>query len=696
VKNATRKVNIVSAFFRPILFFLFLVSPFLSRSQSVEFTTFGDEDSLAQSQISCMVQDYRGFLWIGTRGEGIRVFDGKTFLNYSTANGLSSNFISTLVETSDSTILVGTDKGLDVFTDKGFESTQSGTSSLLTIEEMIESENKLWLASRQGLFVSHEEKISQFQAGNEHFSQPFYSVTKTSDGTIWAGAESDLIRISPEGSYKIITSEFEMISAISEGDSSKIYFAPCDNGLQVLRGDSIFPVAGLENALVYDVLDLGDKGLWVGTLNQGIAVLKDGEINFLNQQEGLLNDQVRCLLEDDWGNLWVGTNNGISRTTDQFVDEEQKAIAPKMLVSNVQLFDKPLQETKFDSLLNRWGIPKDTLRFDQDQDQISFDFEGVHLTHPNKVLYQWKLEGLQRDWSPLSRKNNVTYSNLPPGKYTFRARSCLANSDCTEAAPIHFIITAPVAETDMFYILGGGAVLVILFIIFALLISATRRKARHRYEKIAKEKNLLELEQKALLLQLNPHFNFNTLNSIQELIAKNDNKSARLFLSQFSKLMKQTLENSRSSMITVKEEVETLKNYLELKSFTHKEKITFDIRAAFDTTNYFIPPLLIQPFVENAILRRVLPSPNPGRIEIHFELKEKLLEVTIIDNGIGRKPGSEKPQIHKSTGIEVTQERIELFASDLVREPIKTIDLKNDTGKNVGTKVVLQLPLKNQ
>jgi ligand-binding sensor domain-containing protein len=130
VKNATRKVNIVSAFFRPILFFLFLVSPFLSRSQSVEFTTFGDEDSLAQSQISCMVQDYRGFLWIGTRGEGIRVFDGKTFLNYSTANGLSSNFISTLVETSDSTILVGTDKGLDVFTDKGFESTQSATSVL--------------------------------------------------------------------------------------------------------------------------------------------------------------------------------------------------------------------------------------------------------------------------------------------------------------------------------------------------------------------------------------------------------------------------------------------------------------------------------------------------------------------------------------------------------------------------------------
>ncbi|MFZ6053432.1 sensor histidine kinase [Halocola ammonii] len=660
------------------------------------FTTPGEEDSLARTQVSCMMQDHHGFLWIGTPGNGIRVFDGKAFHNYSTDNGLSSNFISTLIETSDSTIVVRTDKGLDVFTESGFESILHGTSSPLTIEEVIESEDKLWLATRQGLLVYHDKKISQFQPGNEHFSQPFYSVTKVEDGTLWAGGESELIRISPEGSYNVITSEFKMIGSIAEGDSSKIYFAPCDEGLQVLHEDSIRPVAGLQGALVSDVMDLGEKGLWCGTLNQGMAVLKDGEITFHNQQNGMRNNQVRCLLKDHWENLWVGTNSGVFRTIDQFVDKGQKVTAPKMLASNVQLFDKPLQETEFDSLLNRWGVPKDTLRFTQDQNQLGFYFEGIHLTHPHKVLYQWKLEGLQSDWSPLSRRNNITYSNLSPGKYTFRARSCLPNSDCTEAAPIHFVISTPISPTEDFYLIGGGALLVILLLIFILLISATKKKARLRNERITQENNKLELEQKALLLQLDPHFNFNTLNSIQELIAKNDKHSARIFLTQFSKLMKQTLENSRSSMITVKEEEATLKNYLELKAFTHKEKFSFSIRAAFDTENYFIPPLLIQPFVENAILRRVLPSPNPGRIEIHFAIREKILEVTITDNGIGRKPSNEKSQIQKSTGLEIAQERIELFAGDQVGEPIKTLDLKDDTGKSVGTRVVLQLPLKNQ
>ncbi len=212
------------------------------------------------------------------------------------------------------------------------------------------------------------------------------------------------------------------------------------------------------------------------------------------------------------------------------------------------------------------------------------------------------------------------------------------------------------------------------------------------------QKELAEYEQKALHLQMNPHFVFNCLGSISSFIVKNGTDSAIKYLAKFSKLMRLTLEYSKLSLIPIDKEIQSLQNYLELEQLRFNHKFNFEIikdKAIED--DLALPPLLLQPFVENAIIHGVIPSKEMGTITIQFKLEGDQLVCVIADNGIGyetsRTIKENSVSVHQSMALDITRKRLEMISASTAKKAnvkIEEIRIENET---TGTKVTLLLPV---
>ncbi len=213
------------------------------------------------------------------------------------------------------------------------------------------------------------------------------------------------------------------------------------------------------------------------------------------------------------------------------------------------------------------------------------------------------------------------------------------------------------------------------------------------------QKELAEYEQKALHLQMNPHFVFNCLGSISSFIVQNGTDSAVKYLSKFSKLMRLTLEYSKEALIPIDKEIESLQNYLELEQLRFNQKFDFVInksRAIEDDTA--LPPLLLQPFVENAIIHGLIPKAEKGMITVSFSIDGESLICSIEDNGIGFDKSKEIKEtlvsVHKSMALDITKKRLEMMeASTAQKANVEIKEIKSEKGEILGTKVILNLPL---
>jgi LytS/YehU family sensor histidine kinase len=201
---------------------------------------------------------------------------------------------------------------------------------------------------------------------------------------------------------------------------------------------------------------------------------------------------------------------------------------------------------------------------------------------------------------------------------------------------------------------------------------------------------------------MNPHFIFNALNSIQSQIGADDGQNARYYLAKFSKLMRQILDNSRNSLITLQDEISMLENYLLVEKFCNNNSFDYAIHVQEDIeVDYIkIPPMILQPFVENAIKHGMKYLVNKtGFIEVSFTVQDNMLLCSVSDNGIGRKKAEElnkksSDDFHKSTALVVTQERLNLLHQQKNVSHIHIIDLYDESGEALGTKVDVEIPIK--
>ncbi len=213
------------------------------------------------------------------------------------------------------------------------------------------------------------------------------------------------------------------------------------------------------------------------------------------------------------------------------------------------------------------------------------------------------------------------------------------------------------------------------------------------------EKENLETEQRLLRSQMNPHFIFNSMNSIQSYISGNDSFTAMTYLSKFAQLMRNILENSRKSLIVLSDEIDTLELYMELERTRFKKKFDFKItiEPELPVETIYIPPMLIQPFVENSIKHGLRNKQESGLLEIEFGQNRNFITCVIKDNGIGREKamelnmGANKP--HQSLGMQVTQERLEILSKEKgVNINFEITDLKDKNGGAAGMQVVINIP----
>jgi LytS/YehU family sensor histidine kinase len=249
------------------------------------------------------------------------------------------------------------------------------------------------------------------------------------------------------------------------------------------------------------------------------------------------------------------------------------------------------------------------------------------------------------------------------------------------------------------YLTYGFAGLVFLAIVIGLLVfRQTRMSAKRRISEM--NHKISEITQKNLRQQMNPHFIFNTLNSIQYYMYQHDKISTNNYLTKFSLLMRKTLENSQHTSIPIKDELDALELYLELEALRFKEKFEYSIRVddEIDTVILKIPTMLIQPYVENSISHGLVNKEGTGFVNVDLALDDDRLVCTIEDNGIGRKAAMEiknqKNGNHNSLGTKITESRLNLVNSLYGKNmKIDYTDLKDEQGIGIGTRVRIYIPI---
>ena len=247
-------------------------------------------------------------------------------------------------------------------------------------------------------------------------------------------------------------------------------------------------------------------------------------------------------------------------------------------------------------------------------------------------------------------------------------------------------------------IYGFAGFLALSILIGLLLVHQSKLSAKRRISEM--NRKISEISQANLRQQMNPHFIFNTLNSIQYYMYQHDKLTTNDYLTKFSSLMRKILENSQHTSIPLKDEIDAVKLYLDLELIRFKDRFEYEIRIddEIDTLIYKVPTMLIQPYVENAICHGLMNKNDKGLLTIDISLKKNYLACTVEDNGIGREAAMEisksKENNHNSLGTKITQSRLNLV-NMLYGTNLKTDykDLKDDFGNPTGTRVEIQIPI---
>lgn len=435
-------------------------------------------------------------------------------------------------------------------------------------------------------------------------------------------------------------------------------------------------------------------------------------IRLISQKEGLLSNNVSSIEADEEGNLWTYASEGISKimATDNTVVnfqhpslvklqeiacgkdgkvyvataedifrlngnllQPQKAIG-KLLINKVEVMGKPV------ALSAPLQLPPGNSDI-----QVTFSFINLYADH--SATFEYRL-GLESNWKSLEANNTITFSRLSPGAYTLTIREKKEHNPALWQN-LYWTIEKPFWQTNWFLV---SALLFIGFIVYLF----TQSRISAISEKAALQKRVAEIEMAALRAQMNPHFIFNSINCIDAMVQEGDKYNATTYLNKFAKLLRNVLEGSRYSTVALSSDLETLRLYLELECMRMDENFSWTIDVSNDVTaaDIRVPSLIIQPYVENAILHGVRHlTKKRGQVLVKVELMGDLLTYTISDNGLGRAFAKtiQKAQ-HASFGLEITQKRIEHFNLNNSGSVMIT-DLVNENGEPVGTEVKVLLPL---
>jgi hypothetical protein len=479
------------------------------------------------------------------------------------------------------------------------------------------------------------------------------------------------------------------------------------NGLGICKNKLFIATAG-DGVLIYDIVTkrvkqiaqkegLGSnscqaifvdaENIWVAT-NKGVSIIRTADnynnvlaVSKLDKHDGLPGEEINSVFVDE-RMVWIASNSGITYF-DKNIDAENKLI-PQINFEYART-NKQLYSNTGESHL-----------FSHDENYLEFSFYGISYKSLRKLRYKYRLTGADDSWH-LTYQPRITYPSLASGTYTFELYA-INNDGVSSNDPIVFAfeIRPPFWQTWIFIacvsiLLSGG-----IFMLFNYRLRSIRKREQ---EKNFYNNRMLEYELRAFKAQMNPHFIFNAVASIQNFIMSSDPKSANKYLVKFSKLIRGVLDNSHNSLIPLSKELETLKLYMDIENLRLANRIIFHIVTdnKVEEGRLMIPPLLIQPFVENAIWHGLSPKEGECELSILVRVVNGKLVCSIDDNGIGReqaafnKAGTTK---RTSLGMEMTRNRIVAMEKIYkMKLDIEIIDKKDEEQRPTGTRVIITLPI---
>ena len=385
------------------------------------------------------------------------------------------------------------------------------------------------------------------------------------------------------------------------------------------------------------------------------------------------------------GKIWMNVQNKLVIFDAQ--KNQMRPVYTNTVIEKILLFNQPVNWSLItDSFDNYRSLPINPV-LQHDQNTISIIFNGLQFINNSQLEYSYRLLPSDKIWSSPTASNIVSFYQLSPGNYHFEVRSHLKGFEWSKPALFSFEIKKPFWDTWWFrlaLILSASALIVFIF------------RNRIKQLKIKSEMvNLVrEMEMKALKAQMNPHFIHNALNSIQSLIINQRSEEASYYISKFAKLLRQVLENSDKNVISLDKELYSLQLYIELEKLRMDEEIEYVqyIEETILTSEIKIPPLILQPFVENALWHGLSNKEGSKKINVSITQKENWISCEITDNGIGRTKAGELykkfPEGNLSKAINITRQRLIDFNQPTATEPVTFIDLM-DNDKPSGTSVLI-------
>jgi ligand-binding sensor domain-containing protein len=666
--------------------------------------------------ITSSYEDKESNLWLTTLGAGVIMIPSFQFRNFSLSDQKKFQEITALFRSND-TVYAG-----------GLENVWRINARTLAVDPIVSPLPGKLISivpiNNKPFFISSTNTENPFNSSVKHvqgLTLKFASIGKS--GIIFASHKNALL-CTPSGKEEIIweqrtTCAIEKDSGFYIGTLSGLFYKSYSG--KIVNVGGVFPQ--LSSRIVK--LAISDGGiLWIATKGDGIVGYSNGRLLYhFTQTEGLTSDNCNSLYID--GNvIWVGTEKGLNRIdvsrrnkithfsmSDGLPSNTINAIAAdgnKVFVgtpSGLTYFevDKISQTSTCDLQLTGiyvankyWCYDSTNFSLPHKNNDIRFEFSGISFKSAGEMTYKYRVLGLQPEWRTTTEKQ-LSFPSLSSGAYTLQLKVINKYGVESKTKEVSFVIEKLLWQKTWFKVIMATLLAFGIWLFVTYRIKQIRRTEKDKAEI---SNRIAELEQKALRSQMNPHFIFNCLNSIQQYVAERDITGANNFITDFSRLIRMTLDLSTHSLISLGDELQYISTYLRVEKA--RLEGTFDYRLNVDETlnlhAVYLPPLLLQPYLENSIRHGIrYKREGDGLIQININKRNDGVLIQIEDNGIGRRASKKyKSEYHiqyQSRGMTINEDRIKMLNHSAEKTiELTVIDLYNLNEEAAGTRVDVYLP----
>lgn len=610
----------------------------------------------------------------------------------------------------------------------------------------IDKDSVLWSVG-EGRFIkainlhTRNIKTTSYQ-GKEDFHSTF--IKERSKDSLWIGSDKGLFIFSKSKGtferFKTIKGDSSLTINDIIKDRRNIIWMATDQGLYFKKSKGLFADYGnqhpyFKNQIILVLHEDKNKNLWVGTNNAGVAYINTntGRIKIYDQSKGLSNNTV-CGILESYEQMWFSTFYGLSvlnKKTDKFnnyyipnglsENEFNKRsflrkdsysfyfgglngiieLNPKNFYFNKKAYKIYISKKEYFSQkenrnITEYGNNHENIELPNDKNYFSAEFSINDLYDHEKSTYYYRIKGLTDGWTNAGVSGLVKLYNIPPGNYLLEVKG----KDFEGFETINKIkITIHVEQVfyKSTYFLAIIGLLLASFIVYEF-----RRKTRKQKKAFEREKEIINLKANALKAQMNPHFIFNILNNMQSIMILKGESEANKYFGAFSRLLRLTLDMSKLELVSLEDELKYIKYYLILNNLQLNDELHFSIDSERinRADRLFIPGMLIQPFVENAIVHGLSPKESGSKIiDIKCHIENNYLIVVIEDNGIGmeaaKKLINKRDHLYKSWSTTIVNERINVINSSSYSDAV-VLHIENieKNGKCAGTLVKLKFRIK--